>query len=312
MMQKIEIVNINCRYHSLIRSKSRQLFPCLALLMLGSCVSATHLKNRDSEQDGSAYGDSDVDTATETEDKDTGTTPSTDSDTDVASSDEGTDSEPSSDSDTGTTDSTTDTEPDSGLDSESEVSSDTEIGEKKIILVVDAPNDTNTVRRKVNPGDGTQWPNTVSQTFDHSTGGQSAASLTGTLYVSGTDFFETSHIPARVFNGDYAGDMIETHSATWTVTGYPQGKQVDIYGHWPSQANFASAAPCSINGAGPVYLSLKTAPASDLVLNDGTKNVNFQKIATVNADQTGQVQVILSGQAGAWAPVDAMAFVSLP
>jgi len=118
-----------------------------------------------------------------------------------------------------------------------------------VIFVVDAPNDGNTTRRAVVPGDGTIWPATVSQTFDLSTGGDSADGLSGTLYVSGTGWFEATKMP-QYFNGDYAGDMKgnSDQTAIWTATGYIPGMEVEVYANWTIQNNYATSAPYSING----------------------------------------------------------------
>jgi hypothetical protein len=201
-----------------------------------------------------------------------------------------------------------------------------------VIFVVDAPNDANILRRTVVPGDGTRWPETVSQTFDLSTDGYSAAGLSGTLYVSGTGWFEGQRLSAdyppppgetkpnrndQVFHGDYAGDMTGAHTAIWTVTGYPPGMDVDVYVFYTYQANYATQAPYSVNGGAPVVVNMTTAPLADLVLNDGptrenyAKDRNFERLGTFQADSGGQVQVVLAGQNN-WAPVDAMAFVSGP
>jgi hypothetical protein len=188
-----------------------------------------------------------------------------------------------------------------------------------VIFVVDAPNDGNTTRRAVVPGDGTIWPTTVSQTFDLSTDGDSAAGLTGTLYVSATGWFEATKMP-QYFNGDYAGDMAANRNpaqtATWTAIGYTPGMDVEVYANWTPQNNYASSAPYSINGGDPIIVNMDGnggggPPAADLVLNDGTKNVNFQFLGTGKADGSGQVQVVLAGQ-NDWTPVDAMAFKSGP
>jgi hypothetical protein len=182
-----------------------------------------------------------------------------------------------------------------------------------VIFVVDAPNDEDTERGS-RPSAGTSWPATVSQTFDLSTKGDSAAGLSGTLYVSGTGWFEPSGpVLTERFNNDYAGDLGNaTHTATWTATGYPSGTEVEVYSTWRSRGHYAGSAPYSINGADPITVSMKVPSVGDLVLADpkgGTEN--FQFIGTGMADGAGQVQVVLSGQSG-WAPVDAMAFVSGP
>ena len=179
-----------------------------------------------------------------------------------------------------------------------------------VIFVVDAPNDEDTERGS-RPSAGTSWPATVSQTFDLSTKGDSAAGLSGTLYVSGTGWFEPSGpVLTERFNNDYAGDLGNaTHTATWTATGYPSGTEVEVYSTWRSRGHYAGSAPYSINGADPITVSMKVPSVGDLVLNDGFKDVNFQFLGIGTADGAGQVQVVLSGESG-WAPVDAIALVS--
>lgn len=295
----------------------RFLLAALTLVVLEGCVHATSGdKIADSDAGTDVHHDSDNDTSQVTDSEDTATVSSDDVDTTETDGDASVDSESDGGTDTildSDTESDTvsdeDTLTDTTDDADTDTGSDTDTSQ--IIFVVDAPNDTNITRRAVVPGDGTQWPNTVSQTFDHSTGGHTAAALSGTLHVSGTGFFEPGQIPEKVFNGDYAGEMTSDHTAQWTVTGYTPGKEVAVYCHWPEQYNFAYIAPFGINGADPINISLKVASSADLVLNDGVKDVNFQLLGTGAADGSGQVQVVLSGQ-DAWAPVDAMAFVSAP
>jgi len=181
-----------------------------------------------------------------------------------------------------------------------------------VIFVVDAPNDADTERGS-RPSAGTSWPATVSQTFDLSTEGDSGATLSGTLYVSGTGWFEpTGPALTERFNNDYAGDLGNiTHTGTWTATGYTSGMEVEVYSTWRSRGHYAGSAPYSINGGDPIIVSMKVPSVGDLVLNDGFKDVNFQFLGIGIADGSGQVQVVLSGQSG-WAPVDAMVFKTGP
>jgi len=184
------------------------------------------------------------------------------------------------------------------------------------IFVVDAPNDQNSLARgsrSVSPYNGAA----VSQTFDLSTGGDSAAGLSGTLAVTRTGWFEPNGPAlAERFNDDYAGDMNGGNDiATWTATGYVPGTEVNVYSTWRSRGHYAGAAPYTINGGAPIPMSMKTASVGDLVLADpaGGANVNFQTIGTGFADIAGQVQVIVTGASG-WTPVDAIALetVSVP
>jgi len=117
------------------------------------------------------------------------------------------------------------------------------------IFVVDAPNDQNSLARgsrSVSPYNGAA----VSQTFDLSTGGDSAAGLSGTLAVTRTGWFEPNGPAlAERFNDDYAGDMNGGNDiATWTATGYVPGTEVNVYSTWRSRGHYAGAAPYTING----------------------------------------------------------------
>jgi len=178
-----------------------------------------------------------------------------------------------------------------------------------IIFVVDAPNDQNSLARGSRSGPPYSGP--VSQTFDLSTAGDSAAGLGGSLTVSGTHWFEPNGPAlAERFNNDYAGDLNGSSDiATWTATGYAPGTTVDVYSVWRSRGHYAASAPYTINGGTPIGMDMRTPSAGDLVLHDGIKNNNFEFVGSGIADGTGQVQVTVTGQGG-WTPVDAIALRS--
>ena len=191
-----------------------------------------------------------------------------------------------------------------------------------VIYVVDAPDDMNSTTRGGRSGSPYN-DLAVSQTFDLSDGGDSAAGLSGTLTVSGTGWFEEQHLgpppppvtgtkPARnynVFHEDYAGDLNgASQVAVWTASGYAPGVSVDVYLHYPVQGNYADAAPFTITGGTPGTNDMRTNPAH-LLLNDGAKDFNFTLLGSGVADAQGQVQLTLTGADG-WAPIDAAAFAS--
>ena len=178
----------------------------------------------------------------------------------------------------------------------------------EIIFVVDAPNSDTPVRGRYYTTPYAAGP--VSQTFDLSTGGDSAAGLTGTLDVVANDYwYETGSITQN-FNDDYCGEINGAgNTATWTVTGYAPGASVDVYATWRQQSNFSTSSPYVINGGTPTNVDHRVAPTADLVLNDpagGTEG--FQFFGTATADGSGQVQLVLT-KGTTWTPVDAAAFV---
>jgi len=180
-----------------------------------------------------------------------------------------------------------------------------------VIFVVDAPDSVTTRSYETTVPYG---GNPVSATFDLSTGGDSAAGLSGTLVSNSTGYWhETGGLTAS-FNDDYMGDMNKVgETATWTVTGYAPGATVSVYGTWRAPGAGATSAPYSINGGSAIPISHQGGPTNDLVLNDpagGTQG--FELIGTGTADGSGQVQVVLTtGTGGAlWTPVDALAFSS--
>ena len=197
------------------------------------------------------------------------------------------------------------------------------------IFVVDARNDFNSTTRNTRSGSPYNGGN-GGQTFDLSTGGDSAAGLSGTLTVTGTAWFEeqrlappgvlgappvTGTAPSRqhaVFHGDYAGDMLSPDVATWTASGYVPGTVVNAYTHYTVQGNYANAAPYSITGGPTVNVNMRTAVTPDLVLSDTVKNHDFELLGQGIADPSGQVQVTLLGSSGSggYTPVDAIALVT--
>lgn len=46
-------------------------------------------------------------------------------------------------------------------------------------------------------------------------------------------------------------------------------------GHWSNQGHFVTIVPFGINGDTLIHVSLRIAPAADLILNDGPKDVSF-------------------------------------
>jgi len=176
-----------------------------------------------------------------------------------------------------------------------------------IIFVVDAPNSDTPVRGSYSTAP--YAAGAVSQTFDLSTGGDSAAGLSGNL-VANVDYYwyETGSINQNM-NDDYMGEMNGAgNTATWTAGGYTPGANVDVYATWRQQGNFSSNAPYVINGGTPTNIDHRVAPTADLVLADpagGTEG--FQLLGTGSADGSGQVQVVLT-RGTTWTPVDAIAF----
>jgi hypothetical protein len=192
----------------------------------------------------------------------------------------------------------------------------------EVIFVVDAPNDGFPFEgaRPTDPtwdtnGDAIDWPDTVIETFDESTAGDSSTGLSGSLHISGTGWWEDAYL-GSYYHGNYVGDLRQTDTATWTAMGFTPGQTVEVYANWHTQFNYDSNAPYVINGGAPVFKNLNddlggTNPASDLVLNDGTRKVNFELLDTVMADPNGQIQVVASSGVTTedeWIPIDAMVF----
>jgi endonuclease/exonuclease/phosphatase family metal-dependent hydrolase len=179
------------------------------------------------------------------------------------------------------------------------------------IFVVDAPNDGVGVRRAPKAGDGVIWPATVSQTFDLSTDGDSAASLSGTLEVTAIPSWFETNTQSQNFNDDYAGDLNGSgKSAIWTASGYAPRASVDVYITWVSQSNYATGPWWTINGGVYGQFSQRVAPASDLVLDDPAGGTEaFQFLGTARASAWGQVQVTVGAGSG-YTHIDAVAFKS--
>jgi len=179
-----------------------------------------------------------------------------------------------------------------------------------MILVVDAPNSVTPVRTYYTTA---PYAGPVSQTFDLSTDGDSAAGLSGDLVANVTGYwYETASLTSNI-NDDYMGEMNGAgDTATWTVNGYAPGTSVDVYATWRNQGNFSSSSPYVINGGTAIFVDHRAAPAGDLVLADpagGTED--FQLLGTATADGSGQVQVVLT-TGTTFTPVDAVAFVAIP
>lgn len=180
----------------------------------------------------------------------------------------------------------------------------------EVIFVVDAPNSQSLVRQW---HQGQQpYPNSVSQTFDLSTNGSSAAALTGTLTVNSLSYWYETNSITNNFNDDYMGEMEAVgNTATWTVSGYTPGEVVEVYATWREQGNYSTSAPYVLNGSTTTSINHRLAAAADLVLDDpagGTES--FELLGSAIADGSGLVQVVLS-RGTSWTPVDALAFKSL-
>lgn len=152
--------------------------------------------------------------------------------------------------------------------------------------------------------------NPTNATFDFSTGGDSAAGLSGTLSLDNvtSGFYETGLGSARTFNNGSAS-FISNGTATWTASGYTPGASVDVYAYWGGpQGNASSAASYSVNGGTAVVKDQRNATTDDLVLADpdGT-GADFELLGSFTADGSGDVAVVLTPSGFTF--VDAIAFV---
>ena len=146
---------------------------------------------------------------------------------------------------------------------------------------------------------------------DASTGGDTTAGLVGS-FTSGALQFQTTDAASDYWGATNAG-FLDVSTATWTVTGYTIGQDVEVFAHWREigQVNNASDAPYSVNGGTAVIGDQTASPAADLTLNDGADDLSFESLGIFAADASGQIQVVLS-VGNNFTNVDAIAFQTVP
>ena len=159
-------------------------------------------------------------------------------------------------------------------------------------------------------------------TYDMSTGGDTAAGLSGSFAQDASNFV-TNNEDQDYWGIQDAGFLTANGgTATWTVNGFTAGQTVNVYAHWreDAQGNADTLASYSVNGGTAVVYDQTTGAgsfAADLTLNDTitgdpvATDLSFHLIGTALVDGTGQVQAIMTRGAN-FAEMDAVAFVVVP
>ncbi len=152
--------------------------------------------------------------------------------------------------------------------------------------------------------------------YDLSTGLDSTVGLTGSYSSSGTPAWPDTSVPDEYWGGTSAGFLnggtVET--ATWTVSGFTVGQQVETFVHWRELgqvANNSTDASYSVNGGTAVLGNQKLQVPGDLVLNDGSVDLSFFSLGTYIADGGGNVSIVMTA-GSEFTAVDSAAFMAIP
>lgn len=154
----------------------------------------------------------------------------------------------------------------------------------------------------------------VTSVYDKSTDGDTLGDLAGTYSSSGAQWADPA---TTAYGGSHGGFFNTSGTATWTASGYVEGQTVEVYMCWFTQHNTDATAHYSVTdqtGTTNLVVNQLVVAASDLIVNDGTRDLGFESFGIYKADANGTVTVVLTsdgvGGEGEYESMDAAAFRS--
>lgn len=133
---------------------------------------------------------------------------------------------------------------------------------------------------------------------DLSTNGNDIGSISGVFSFTGPPDFTTNNGGGSWNASEFAFGPDSTETATWMFSGLPAGTTWEVFASWNNapQGNLSENAPYSVQGnqvlvnqeAGAVFFQ-------DLILNDGTADIDFASLGTALVGPDGSLTVTLEG-----------------